>query len=70
MAMVRYDNERLWLERRRRGLTQEEVATRARCTRLTVHRVERGRNASPGMVRRICLAVGASPDVVIYSSIR
>ena len=49
---------RLALLRKRRGLSQEELAERARLDRSYVSRIERGlANPSMGVLERICVAL-------------
>jgi transcriptional regulator with XRE-family HTH domain len=51
--------EKLYLRRKQLGLTQEEVATRARISRNYVSSIERGFTASvsPWVLRKVCKAL-------------
>jgi transcriptional regulator with XRE-family HTH domain len=55
--------ERVMILRRRRGMTQQQLARVVPCLRTTINRIECGRSrAMPGMLARLAFLLGVDRD--------
>ena len=69
MEHPRAIGERLLIARRRRVMTQTELAAAAGVTPLTVSRLERGdfqQSPRPSTVRKLCEALDIAPSWLLY----
>lgn len=58
--------ERLREERRRQGLTQDELAARAECSSVTLSKLERGENLPTfDILLSLSIALGTSPNALV-----
>jgi transcriptional regulator with XRE-family HTH domain len=67
MAGIPIFGRRVTRIRGERGLTQQELATKAGTTYQTIWRIENGKHAEPGIyiARRIARALGVSLDFLV-----
>jgi transcriptional regulator with XRE-family HTH domain len=67
MASIPIFGQRVTRIREERGLTQQELATKAGTSYQTIWRIENGKHAEPGIyiARRIARALGVSLDFLV-----
>jgi transcriptional regulator with XRE-family HTH domain len=67
MAQIPIFGRRVTRIREQRGLTQQELATRAGTTYQTIWRIENGKHVEPGIyiAREIARALGVSLDYLV-----
>jgi transcriptional regulator with XRE-family HTH domain len=67
MAAIPIFGQRVTRIREERGMTQQELASKAGTTYQTIWRIENGKHAEPGIyiARRIARALGVSLDFLV-----
>ena len=59
--MIKVDVEKLWKLRVNRGLTQRQLARKARISNSTLSKIEHGRGAMPSTLKKLADVLGVEP---------